>query len=200
MIKANNKDALAAFYRGDRIAAAYFRGNKIWEHIHSWSNGTCAICGKVCSHSWSNTTSGGTCSICGLTHTHTWDSDGYCTVCGYDGAAFIAFKNSSYFNFGAAENSISFDGVAKAVTSVGPYRIPPGRRAVTAKMYVAPPSNAIAVLTIDPLNPPGIVTGPGTAWGVAGYVSNTETDGEDGKYTYNQGQTYTYEPYFYYNS
>lgn len=87
MIKANNKDALAAIYQGSRIIAAYFQGSKIWEHTHAWSSGICSTCGKACTHSWSNTASGGTCSICGLTHTHSYDSDGYCTVCGYDGAA-----------------------------------------------------------------------------------------------------------------
>ena len=201
MIKANSKDALAAFYRGNRIAAAYFQGNKIWEHTHAWSSGTCSICGKTCSHSWGNlTTSGGTCTICGMTHTHTWDSDGYCTVCGYDGAAKIYFEDSSYFNLSAAENSISYDDVTKQVNSIGPYRIPPGRRAVTAKMYCSPPSNAIGVLYLSNLSKPGVTTGSGTQWGAAGYLSSTPTDGEDQMYTYNVGTSYTFTVGFYYNS
>ena len=33
------------------------------ECTHSWTNGTCAVCGATCSHNWSN----GACSLCGKT-------------------------------------------------------------------------------------------------------------------------------------
>ena len=47
MIKANNKNALGAYFRNAKIQAAYFRGKKIWEHEHTWNNNTCVGCGVL---------------------------------------------------------------------------------------------------------------------------------------------------------
>lgn len=47
MIKANNKNALGAYFRNVKIQAAYFRGQKIWEHEHTWNNNTCVGCGVL---------------------------------------------------------------------------------------------------------------------------------------------------------
>lgn len=201
MIKANDKNALGAFFQTKRIMAAYFRGNKIWEHTHAWSGGTCSTCGKTCSHSWGSlTTSGGTCSICGMTHTHTWNSNAYCSICGYDGAAKIYFDTNSRFNLTASENSISYDNTVIPVTSAGPYRIPPGQRAVTAKMYCSPPSNAIGVLKLSTQTIGGMMTGPSTQWGVASYLTCTPKQNDNSNFVYAVGGTYTFDVAFFYKS
>lgn len=200
MIKANDKNALGAFFQSKRIMAAYFRGKKIWEHTHAWNQrGMCTTCGRYCSHSWNNTTSGGTCSICGMTHNHSWNPEGYCSTCHYDGAAKIYFDANSRFNLTAAENSIRYDNMDKTVNSAGPYRIPPGQRAVTVKMYCSPPSNAIGVLHLSNLDAPGIITGSGTQWGVAGYLQNTPTQ-NGSNFVYAVGGSYTFKVTFYYKS
>lgn len=197
MIKANSKDAHGAFYRGNRIAAAYFRGKKIWEHTHAWNSGTCSTCGKTCSHNWGSlTASGGTCSICGMTHTHTWNSNAYCSICGYDGAAKIYFDTNSRFNLTAAENSISYDNVVIPVTSAGPYRIPPGQRAVTVKIYCNAPSNATGALHLSTVTIDGIMTGPGTVYGPQYLTTTPKQNNSD--FTYAVGGTYTFKVTLFY--
>ena len=195
MIKANEKDALAAFYRNKRIVAAYFRNAKIWEHLHSWLNGACSVCGKVCSHSWVNTTTSGTCSICGMTHTHSWDNDGYCTVCGYDGAAELSFNESHYVNLSAAENSITLDdSIVIPISGPGPYRIPPGNRKYTLKVYVTPPSNAIIDIYFVHEGPPSShFTGSGTPWGVSGYTTQSR---DSFSFSVSGNYTIAFQPYY----
>ena len=64
------------------------------EHIHSWDNGICKQCNKVCTHDWvsgtcgicdtdcNHTWVGGVCSTCGVDCTHSWGDGGICVKCG----------------------------------------------------------------------------------------------------------------------
>ena len=47
-------------------------------HAHSWQNGVCTSCGKVCEHRWD----AGKCRICGTVCLHRME-DGVCEICGF---------------------------------------------------------------------------------------------------------------------
>ena len=62
---------------------------------HTYENGTCTACGKVCTHTYQNgictqcemacnhNFSNGACTVCGIACEHQY-TDGICTVCGYN--------------------------------------------------------------------------------------------------------------------
>lgn len=49
---------------------------------HSWLDGACTVCGRSCTHNWSNLN--GVCAVCGYQCTHDWSNlNGVCAVCQY---------------------------------------------------------------------------------------------------------------------
>ena len=48
------------------------------EHIHSWVDGVCPVCGDACEHWWNN----GECTVCGVSCDHDFDENEKCSICG----------------------------------------------------------------------------------------------------------------------
>lgn len=48
------------------------------EHIHSWVDGVCPVCGDVCEHQWNN----GECTVCDVACEHDFDENEKCSICG----------------------------------------------------------------------------------------------------------------------
>ena len=58
------------------MTLSYTMNTSTCQHLF-YEDGACRVCGKACTHSWSNST----CTKCGATCSHTWSS-GKCTTCG----------------------------------------------------------------------------------------------------------------------